>query len=535
MEKKFNYADLSQVSKKTVDKNKKIEAQGEQFLKEYYAKLSEEKTLLEKKKEAEILSNARFSQASPYMKNKAKTKLMEDTISYADRATTAVMTDILSTIVENSLLLDTEDYAKLNPSYKEEIKGTVKSFLESANIELDVSDKRTLTLMEYVAKSLPQVNTGVYLKEEEIIDMVKKSTPAEVMSAIDSLSGSVKDRVAGIVVREQDQAAEIEGDVQEVRDVAGIPSEEEAAAQDPGLPEEIVQALAQVGIEATPDGQFIDQEGNPVPPEAVEQILTQMQGEQEGEMPVEGQEGEMPVEGQEGEMPMSPEEEAMMAQQQGMAPGMEDPYADDEYLAYQQGTTTPGFSQGAVSGEQQIVPQTANKNTAVEVAPDGTVKINIVRERFYQEVPRQGILESLALNEAKDMIAEGKEYNGDLAIAKALVHLTILETFNQSGLITITEMDYKKMFNLPKTDIESSKYGGEPSNARIASATPATAQKTVHSAVDVESAKFGGEPSDARIKSSTPAKAGETIHHAEEVKAPLIESWKEKALKAIKK
>jgi hypothetical protein len=528
MEKKFNYADLSQVSKKTVDKNKKIEAQGEQFLKEYYAKLSEEKTLLEKKKEAEILSNARFSQASPYMKNKAKTKLMEDTISYADRATTAVMTDILSTIVENSLLLDTEDYAKLNPSYKEEIKGTVKSFLESANIELDVSDKRTLTLMEYVAKSLPQVNTGVYLKEEEIIDMVKKSTPAEVMSAIDSLSGSVKDRVAGIVVREQDQAAEIEGDVQEVRDAAGIPSEEEAAAQDPGLPEEIVQALAQVGIQATPDGQFIDQEGNPVPPEAVEQILMQMQQGQEG--------GEgAPAEGQEGQMPMSPEEEAMMAQQQGMAPGMEDPYADDEYLAYQQGTATPGFSQGAVSGQQQVVPQTANKNTAVEVAPDGTVKINIVRERFYQEVPRQGILESLALNEAKDMIAEGKEYNGDLALAKAIVHLTILETFNQSGLITITEMDYKKMFNLPKTDIESAKYGGEPSNARIASATPATAQKTVNSAVDVESAKFGGEPSDARIKSSTPAKAGETIHHAEEVKAPLIESWKEKALKAIKK
>jgi hypothetical protein len=522
MEKKFNYADLSQVSKKTVDKNKKIEAQGEQFLKEYYAKLSEEQALLEKKKEAEILSNARFSQASPYMKNKAKSKLMEDTISYADRATTAVMTDILSTIVENSLLLDTEDYAKLNPGYKEEIKGTVKSFLESANIELDVRDKRTLALMEYVAKSLPQVNTGIYLKEEEIIDMVKKSTPAEVMSAIDSLSGSVKDRVAGIVVREQDQAAEIEGDVQEVRDAAGIPSEEEAAAQAPGLPEEVVQALAQVGIQATPDGQFVDQEGNPVPPEAVEQILAQMQGEEGGEMPAEGQEGEMA---------MSPEEEAMMAQQQGM----EDPYADDEYLAYQQGTATPGFSQGAVSGQQEIVPQTANKNTAVEVAPDGTVKINIVRERFYQEVPRQGILESLALNEAKDMIAEGKEYNGDLALAKAIVHLTILETFNQSGLITITEMDYKKMFNLPKTDIESAKYGGEPSNARVAAATPASVHKTAHSAVDVESAKYGGEPSDARIKSSTPAKAGETLHHAEEVKEVLVESWKEKALKALNK
>jgi hypothetical protein len=516
MERKLNYADLGQVSKKTVERNKRLEQQGEGFLQEYYAKLNKEQQLAEQAKQEEILSNARFSQASPYIKNKERAKLMEQTVQYADRATTAVMTDVLSTIVENSLLLDAEDYAKLNPEYKSEIKDTIKSLLENGNIELDVEDKRVLAIMEHVAKNLPQVNTGIYLKEEEIIDMVKKSTPAQINSAIESLSGDVKERVANIVVKEQDQAAEIEGDVQQVRNAAGIPSEEEMAAQAPGLPEEIVQALAEVGIQATPDGQFIDQEGSPVPPEAVEQILMQMQG-------------------QEGEMPMSPEEEAMMAQQQGMAPGMEDPYADDEYLAYQQGQATPGFSQGQPSGQSEIVPATANKNTAVEVGPDGTVKINIVREKFYREVPRQGILESLALNEAKEMLAEGKEYNGDLALANALVHLTILETFNATGLIPISEMDYKRMFNLPKTDLESSKYGGEPTNARISAATPASAQKTAHSAVDVESAKYGGEPTNARISGATPAKAGETLEHSEEVNAPLIESWKQKAIKALNK
>jgi hypothetical protein len=526
MERKLNYADLGQVSKKTVERNKRLEQQGEGFLQEYYTKLNKEQQLAEQKKQEEILSNARFSQASPYMKNKERAKLMEQTVQYADKATTAVMTDVLSTIVENSLLLDVEDYAKLNPEYKSEIKDTIKSLLENGNIELDVEDKRVLAIMEHVARNLPQVNTGIYLKEEEIIDMVRKSTPAQINSAIESLSGDVKERVANIVVKEQDQAAEIEGDVQEVRGAAGIPSEEEMASQDPGLPEEVLQALEEVGIQATPDGQFIDQEGNPVPPEAVEQILAQMQG---GEMPVEGEEG------QEGEMPMSPEEEAMMAQQQGMAPGMEDPYADDEYLEYQQGQATPGFSQGQASGQSEIVPQTANKNTAVEVGPDGTVRINIVRENFYRETPRQGILESLALNEAKEMLAEGKEYNGDLALANALVHLTILETFNATGLIPISEMDYKRMFNLPKTDLESKKYGGEPSNARVAAATPASVQDTAHSAVDVESAKFGGEPSDARIKSSTPAKAGETLQHSEEVKPVLVESWKEKALKALNK
>jgi hypothetical protein len=418
MERKINYSDLGQVSKKTVDKNKRLEQQGEGFLKEYYAKLNKEQQLAEQAKQDEILSNARFSQASPYAKNKERARLMEETVKYTDNTITAVMTDVLSTIVENSLLLDSEDYAKLNPEYKSEIKGTIRSLLERGDIEANLQNKKTLAIMEHVAKNIPQVKTGIYLKEEEIIDMVKRSTPAEINSVIESLAGDVKERVAGIVVKEQDQAAEIENEVQSVRDAAGIPAEQAPVGM-PELPEEVLQALAEVGIQATPDGQFVDQEGNPVPPEAIEQILGEMQG------------GEEAVEGE-------------MPEQQGMAPEMDE---EDEYLAYQQGEATPGFSQPTQSS---VVPATANKNTAVEVGPDGTVKINIVRERFYREVPRQGILESLALNEAQEMIKEGKKYNGDLALANALVQLTILETFNATGLMPISEMDYNKMLNIPK-------------------------------------------------------------------------------------
>jgi hypothetical protein len=441
MERKFNYADLSQVSKKTVDRNKRIESQREKFLEQYHAKLKEETARTEKLKQDQILSNARFSQASPYIKNKERVKIAEQSIRYADRVSTAAMTDILSTLVEKSLLLDESEYLKLNPDYKSHIRETVKSFLESESLETDIRDKRTLLIMEHIAKSIPEVKTGIYLKEEDIIDMVKKSTPAEINSAIDSLSGNIKERVANIVVKEQDEAREIESDVKEVEQAAGKPEEAQAGGV-PGLPPEIVEALAQVGIQPTPDGQFIDQEGNPVPPEAVEQILMQMSGQA-----APGQEGGAPQ-----EAPVGPDGQPMPTQEMGMEqPGGSMPPMGPEApgLGYAPGQATPEFSQGAVSGQTQIVPQTANKNTAVEVAPDGTVKINIARESFYREVPRQGILESLALNEAADMLKQGKEYNGDLALANALLHLTILETFNATGLFSLSEMDYRKMLNIP--------------------------------------------------------------------------------------
>jgi hypothetical protein len=480
MERKFNYADLSQVSKKTVDRNKRIESQREKFLEQYHAKLKEEVAAAEKLKQDQILSNARFSQTSPYIKNKERTKIAEQTIRYADRVSTAAMTDILSTLVEKSLLLDESEYLKLNPDYKSHIRETVKSFLESGNLETDIRDKRTLLIMEHVAKSIPEAKTGIYLKEEDIIDMVRKSTPAQINSAIDSLSGNIKERVANIVVKEQDEAREIEGDVKEVEQAAGKPEEAQAGGV-PGLPPEIVEALAQVGIQPTPDGQFVDQEGNPVPPEAVEQILMQMSGQG-----APGQEGGAP----EG-APVGPDGQPMPGPEMGMDPaaagGMPPMGPEAPGLGYAPGQATPEFSQGAVTGQTQVVPQTANKNTAVEVAPDGTVKINIARESFYQEVPRQGILESLALNEAKDMLKEGKEYNGDLALANALLHLTILEAFNTTGLFNLSEIDYRKMLNIPlkKKVLKETELGSaaaEPvatSDAAAKEETPSVTNKDV--------------------------------------------------------
>jgi len=111
------------------------------------------------------------------------------------------------------------------------------------------------------------------------------------------------------------------------------------------------------------------------------------------------------------------------------------------------------------------------------------------------------------------MLAEGKEYNGDLALGNALLQLTILETFNVTGLMPISEMDYKKMLNVPakKKKIVKEELGD-------------AAAEPVHT--------------DEQPKEETPEVENKDIlvgQHAEEVKEVVVESWKQKALKALNK
>jgi len=691
MERKFNYADLNQVSKKTVAKNRRIEEQAEEFIKQHQTKLKAEEASREAKLNEEVLNNARFSQGSIYAKNKARVKAMQEAVSYTDKASLAVMTDVLSTIVENSLLLDVKDYAKLNPNYKQTIKETVSSFLKNGGIESFIENKNTLAIMEHVARSIPDVKTGVYLKEEELIDIVKRSTPAEINSAIDSLSGDVKQRVANIVVKEQGEADEIEKEVEEVIKSTKKPEELEA--------EEMAAAQAEMPAEE-------------VPAEGMEEMPMEepVEGEFTGE--------EVPAEGME-EMPME-------------QPTQEDPYADDEYLEYQQegqpvvnktsimvdpsgavkidvlheefkkfliediteddkkfliglknlteseflnegllnwarwklakfslrflsttslidflegyysdkeGNPTEKSKQVAKMSRKELIKKVrqlaenldtkekdkimnsspakklekealgnvaiaaavgiggaASKNLAgkteffsvrskligqdlnslqidkgIDQSPWSqsnmgwiggitrllttlsslffgvmwgalilsgvaagqglrkVAKASVVRreeilstlsskkdlkENFYRETPRQGILESLALNEAKEMVAEGKEYNGDLALGNALLQLTILETFNVSGLMPISEMEYKKMLNVPvkKKKIVKEELGD-------------AAAEPVHT--------------DVAAKEHTPEVKSEdvidSVQPAQDVKEVVVESWKQKALKALNK
>ena len=62
-----------------------------------------------------------------------------------------------------------------------------------------------------------------------------------------------------------------------------------------------------------------------------------------------------------------------------------------------------------------------------------------------RETPCTGLFESLAVNEARNMLKEGKEYDSDLCLAKAIMYVTITEAMNELGLIDVTENDYNRI------------------------------------------------------------------------------------------
>jgi hypothetical protein len=368
---------LGQVSKKTLESDKRIEKQSNDALKAYYTNLKEQERLAEEKKNEEILNAARFSNSSVYMKNKERVKLMESVIQYNERASVAAMTDVLSKIVENALLLDTDEYVQLNPTYKVELKETVKSFLENAELNAEFRDERTVRIIESVMKALPQVSTGMYLKEEEIVDLVNDSSAKEIEGDIDSLVTDVKSRVADLVGKEQKATKEIEAEIDEIvaiSEAAKAAKAEEKAKKDekkdPKKKEEKVK---------------LDEEDD------------EFELDESDDIDVEDDE--------------------------------------DEYLEYQQSL--------------QPDARKARKKTEIQMNPDGGLKV-IIREQFVKETPRKNLLETLAFNEAMEMIAEGKQYNGDLALANAVMYITILETFNATGLLTITERDYANLISKSK-------------------------------------------------------------------------------------
>jgi hypothetical protein len=374
MEKQFN-TDLTQVSKKTVERNKRLEEQTNEYLENYYGKLRSEELAKEKALQEEVLNNARFTQGSIYSRSKNRVRAMQEAIQYTDKATKAVLTDVIVGIVNESLLLDTEEYAKLNPSYQDEIRQTVASFVEKADLNEKFTDKRVLDLMEHITRTIPAVETGVYMEAEEIASTVRKLTPEEMEEKYKEFSGEVKDRVASIVSKEQDEVNKIQDEVDEI---LGI-------------------------VEAK-------------------------RAERDGQALVEEEEGEEEVELSDEEMAMAEEdvEEELPEEEMVEEPVDEE---EDEYLAYQQ-------------DDSQYKP----KETKIKISPEGSVEVSI-KEKFYREVPRTGILEGFAVNEALDMVKAGKEYNGDLALANALTYITVIEAFNVLELMDVKEQDYKKMLN----------------------------------------------------------------------------------------
>ncbi len=165
----------------------------------------------------------------------------------------------------------------------------------------------------------------------------------------------------------------------------------------------------------------------------------------------------IPQDGMEGEAP------------QGIDPNMA---PEDAPLA------DPEMQQAAPAENVGAVPQNlAGPTATVQISPDGTVNVQApvqqqapieeplpnecaaeqpVQEafRFVKTQKKQGIVETLAINEAAKMMSNGIQYNSEHALANAIRYITILETLDASGVVEIGKEGYNRI--LAKSGVDMS-------------------------------------------------------------------------------
>ena len=207
-----------EMSKSTMNKAKRIDKQIGETFKEYQerkrleeqAALDSQKTSMEK---SLALQSQKYERIREHERAAKKAMLYEDTVNVIG------LTEMLTRVVEQSLLLDLDEYKRLNENYHGFIKSTINDFLIKADINENIDNENTLGLYECVQAHKPAKEVGVYLTEAEIQDQYD-DLPYEVgEDYIEALSGDIMDRVATMVDADKKVAGEIDGNLNAIANV----------------------------------------------------------------------------------------------------------------------------------------------------------------------------------------------------------------------------------------------------------------------------------------------------------------------------
>ena len=517
----MEYNNFNKPSKRLLETSKRIERQTDEYLSKYYSSLKEEEDRISRDAYEKSMSAARFSAASAYARSKQRTVAMTEAINYTNKTSIIGMTEMLSQIVEESLLFDTREYAKTNPNYKQEIRESVRDILENGNILQDIRNRDTLLIMEYVAKCIPDIKTGMTLTEDEISAYMSKEPAIAVEAAISRLSGNIKSRVANLVEKEQARVKKVKKEMPEPKeaDLDTVPTDEVMDQDQDGNVDQL----------ENPEGEM-DPGAEEMPPEE--------------EMPMEGEEELPPEEGASAEGEEMPMEGPAPTKQISITPDgtvnvnifessfedildeeidciLEDGFLTEKFndtkfieksvnKEYTKKATRTGgvfgflFSgligiligrlvgkavattnnqeeidtleavvrkdseamsiisdiKDACNAKDSSAARSLKKDFAIRVRElknkikkHGTESFTEAAERyigaaisktrlFYKDVPRSGLIESLAVNAAQNMIAESGVYNRDIAFANALTYVTIIEAFAETGLLNVDRVAY---------------------------------------------------------------------------------------------
>lgn len=392
---KNEFYNLGQPSKNLLERDKRLQASKLEYLKQYDQNLKEATELKEAEELNAAMSAARFSYASTYARSKNRVNKLNEEIQYNENASLVGMTEMIANVVENALLLDEEEYSAINPEYKEQMRDTIFGLLKEAEINDVITNKDTLAIMEYVARKTPTAREGVNLTEDELSNYIVANRPENIDESIRNLSRSVSGKVAQLMEKEQAKVDKINSDVKKAK-----APKENKEKEDKLTVEDILAALdAGELVEDDVDEMLANGE---ISQEVYDEVVETVNGQEE-EIPMEEPvEEEAPVE----EMPNDNEE----MPEEGMEMG-------------------------------------GNPKKQIQLSPDGTISVNIFESDLIRETPRCGLLESLAVNEAQNMLARGEEYNPDLALANTVMYVTITETMNEMGLLNVDDQAYSHIIS----------------------------------------------------------------------------------------
>lgn len=201
-----------EMSKSTMNKAKRLDKQIGESFKEYQERkrLAAEAALNESEAMRNKVLNAqaqKFERAREHERAAKKSMFYEDTINVVG------LTEMLTRVVEESLLLDLDEYKALNENYHSFIRGTINDFLSKAEINGSIDNENTMGLYECVQANKPSRDVGVYLTEEELQDEYGNLPYHVGEDYINALGGDVMDRVATMIDADQKTAAEIDGNL----------------------------------------------------------------------------------------------------------------------------------------------------------------------------------------------------------------------------------------------------------------------------------------------------------------------------------
>jgi hypothetical protein len=204
-------------SKQTI-KNERIFSQTQDMLaktKENHEQLIES----QRNKSSKALMESAYATAGLAARNsRLHTEERVRRLGYPEHFTQLALSEALGYACDKALLLDADEYAKLEPDYKNKMRSTIRSFLENGDINVDPKAKVTQDLLVEIGKCMPDAKQ--FLKEDdekEIVNDKVISNPV-INRELDALAGDIRRRVANRIQQDQVALAVQQDDIENAKD-----------------------------------------------------------------------------------------------------------------------------------------------------------------------------------------------------------------------------------------------------------------------------------------------------------------------------